>query len=77
MRIIPLPVLDYASHAVCFLIRLKEPDQKSFFKGILHPKKANSVIIYSPSSCCKPVWVSSAEHKDRYSEEWLELWHHC
>jgi len=26
-------------------------------KGIAHPKNKNSVIIYSPSSCSKPVWV--------------------
>jgi len=31
-------------------------------KGIVHPKIL-SVIIYSPSSCSKPVWVSSVEHK--------------
>jgi len=36
----------------------------------------NSVIIYLPSSCCKPLWVSSVEHKGRYFEEWSELWHH-
>jgi len=25
-------------------------------KGIVHKKRENSVIIYSPSSCSKPVW---------------------
>jgi len=27
----------------------------------ISPKKENSVIIYSPSSYSRPVWVSSAE----------------
>jgi len=32
----------------------------------------NSVIIYSPSSCFKPVWISFFcwTHKGRYFEEW-------
>ncbi len=33
-------------------------DHKTSLKGIVHPKKLNSVIIYSPSSCSKPVRIS-------------------
>ncbi len=42
------------------------------FKGIAHSKMN---LIYSPSSCCKPVWVFSAtEHKRSYFEEcWKQL----
>ncbi len=34
-------------------------------KGLVHPNE-NSVIIYSPSCCSKPVRPSSSEHKWRY-----------
>ncbi len=33
-------------------------DHKTSLKGIVHPKNENSVIIYSPSSCSKPVRMS-------------------
>jgi len=44
-----------------------------YFKGIVHPKK-KIVIIYSPSSCSKPVqyeFLSSAEHKRRCGNQQL------
>jgi len=43
-----------------FLHNSKFLNELHSVKGILHPKmmKMNSVIVYTPSSCCKPVWVS-------------------
>jgi len=32
-------------------------------------QKINIVNIYSPSSCSKPIWISSAGHKRRYFEK--------
>jgi len=40
---------------VCSLISL---DVYRGLKGIVHPKMKMSVIIYSPSSCSKPEWIS-------------------
>ncbi len=46
--------------AVCFLVKASKwvHNYKSVVKGIVHPKNENSVIIYSPSSSSKPVWMS-------------------
>ncbi len=32
-------------------------------------QKNENHVIYSPSCCSKPVWLSSADHKIRYFEE--------
>ncbi len=38
-------------------------NNSSSVKVIVHSKIKNSLIIYSPSCCCKTVWLSSIEHK--------------
>ncbi len=42
------------------------------FKGIVHPKRKISVIIYSLLSGSKPVWISAVEHLRYIFEEHSE-----
>jgi len=43
--------------------------------GIVHPKM--KIVIYSPSSCSKPVWISSAEHKRYFGKIWVPKQAQC
>jgi len=62
---------------ICLELNLVSLHFDGLFKGILHPK----MQILSPFTYPQVVAtlydiLSSAEHKGRYFEERLELWHH-
>ncbi len=55
--------ISWIPHQISQLIYVKkygaERQLQFVLKGVVHPKKLNSIVIYSPATCSKPVWVSS------------------